>query len=349
MRSKFTLFIVIMFIAFRSAHAVGPIRAMFVHDNSVFFPNTETVFNSLQATNEFDELKFFNAIDSLRGPTYAEMIDYRLVIWYTSSDGVGRYFWNGDDSDNQELMLYLESGGMLWVMGNDFLYDRYGAAPVIFSEGDFASYFLGIAEYNVQSYGDDGGLGVPMMIYEENFPVTNVPDTLVWIYETLWWADGCTGVNNAIPFYRMGPADYALAGYVSGLSYIDSKSYGASVSLMFDPAFILEESDRQMLFSGITRFFQNLVPYSVSYRKSSESNLIVLPNPASDVVRISVKSQDADEYYKLEIMDQTGKIVRKNNNYKIMGPLDVRSLLPGAYILKLTGEKTADSKVLIIR
>jgi hypothetical protein len=123
-----------------SLHEQNSLNVLFVNDNSVFSYNTDTVVNTLNATGLTYDI--FDARDSLRSPTIAEMENYDLLIWYCSTDGVGNFLWNGNDTDNTDLMAYLETGGYLWVMGNDFLYDRYDT-PHTFSEGDFLYDYLG--------------------------------------------------------------------------------------------------------------------------------------------------------------------------------------------------------------
>jgi len=61
-------------------------------------------------------------------PTYTYMSGFDLVIWYTGNDGAGLYFWNANDTDNQEVMDYIDNGGMFWLQGLDFLWDRYGCS-----------------------------------------------------------------------------------------------------------------------------------------------------------------------------------------------------------------------------
>ncbi|MDN5330581.1 MAG: hypothetical protein PWP35_2368 [Bacteroidales bacterium] len=78
------------------------------------------------------------------------------LLWYTSTDRVGFYFWNDTDENNLHIINYLNNGGKLVVIGNDFLYDRF-ATPSTFAPGDFVYDFLGTLVYYAQSYGDDGG------------------------------------------------------------------------------------------------------------------------------------------------------------------------------------------------
>ncbi|MCK5787954.1 MAG: hypothetical protein KAH32_03075, partial [Chlamydiia bacterium] len=89
-------------------------------------------------------------------PSYTLMSGFDLVIWYTGNDGVDLYFWNGDDTDNEAIKQYIDEGGMIWIQGLDFLYDRYNSTPVTFTEGDFVYNYLGISEYYAQSHVDDG-------------------------------------------------------------------------------------------------------------------------------------------------------------------------------------------------
>lgn len=313
--------------------------ALFVNDNSLYYPNTELVLNQVRSTGVFDSVYFFNAVDSLRSPLYSEMRNYHTVIWYTSTDGVGRYFWSGTDADNTELILYMQDGGLLWVMGNDFLYDRYGAAPVTFTEGDFAYDYLGIETYAVQSYGDDGSLGVPQMDYIDNEVITNVPESLVWIYETLWWADGCTPNGTGIPFYQMGPESYVLAGNPAALvRRPDMVNPFHSVSLYFDPALISNTDDLHMLFQGIMDYIATYIPSATKQRLFDENRLNVSPNPASGIITVVLPDELSTIRPDVTVYNLKGQVMLRpqasNNSIKFNTTL----LSSGVYLLRVSDD-----------
>ena len=140
-------------------------------------------------------------------------------IWHTSSWDLGLQFWNGTDTDNPELAIYLsQPEANLWLIGNDFLYDRFGGAPATFQSGDFAYEFLGISKYEVQSFVDDGGLGVPLAATSPGQPIPGLTD-INWQFSTLWYADGFELRPEATPVYLFGDNTYSLSGKPTGVWY----------------------------------------------------------------------------------------------------------------------------------
>ncbi|MFH1119193.1 MAG: T9SS type A sorting domain-containing protein [Bacteroidota bacterium] len=337
MKSKLIVFLIVLAIISSSVKVIaqdGSLRAMFVNDNSVYFPNTETVLTSLRQNYLFDTIVFFNAVDSMRAPTYEEMRAYWPLIWYTSTDGVDRYLWNGDDTDNQALMLYLEDGGIFWLMGNDFLYDRYGTAPVSFQPGDFPYDYLGIEQYAAQSYGDDGGLGVEMLTYAANDFITMVPDTLRWIYETLWWVDGCVPTSQGIPFYRMAPDSYILSPYYPAVmqSSIPTATIN-SISLFFDPALIDTEENRMNLFDGILEYIRLFIPYGLKNINKPIHSLKLTPNPATYETRVLIDGKSPVGLSGITIYDLSGRIVKQCSLSAENQKINVSGISKGIYII----------------
>jgi hypothetical protein len=99
------------------------------------------------------EAHYFNSLDSFSLLMTVYLSKFDLVIWQTSNDGTQLSLWNKNDPENSHLKAYLNQGGKLWIGGLDFLFDKYGAAPKTFSEGEFAYEYLGLNSYDVQTYG----------------------------------------------------------------------------------------------------------------------------------------------------------------------------------------------------
>ncbi len=197
----------------------------------------------------------FNAQDSARSPDATLMSKYNLVFWYCANDGVGGYFWSGTDTVNTELVNYLDNGGWLWVMGNDVIYDMYGKPPDTLQAGDFLYDYLGIQSYDVQSKGDDGGVGVPMLIRIEGQDICTAPDTIRWKFSGLWWADGCTPRAEAVPVYKFGDESYVLADYPTAIFYENGtfKTLGTH----FDAYYIAPDEDRVTFFKSVLDYFSS--------------------------------------------------------------------------------------------
>jgi len=315
--------IVLLFI-FNVLQAQQAISILFVNDNKAFAPNTQTMVSALQQTGF--TFSTFDAVAQMRSPVYNELKDYDLVIWYTSTDGVGLYFWNGNDQDNPHLMQYLNNGGKLVVMGNDFLYDRY-MTPSTFSPGDFVYNYLGTMVYQAQSYGDDGGLGVQQLDLVGGHTITSL-NPVQWIFSTLWWADACLPVPGAVPAYRMGPTSYVLSNYFASI-YFQSGNF-ATLSMFFDPALINTDANRIQLLTQVINYFRNLV--GLSHDRKPSNALSVWPLPASGWVRINLNEGG---HNRILLTDATGRVIRKmelaEEQAEIL--LDLSHLAPGIYNL----------------
>ncbi len=92
----------------------------------------------------------FDAASELETPDLNRLLEYDVVIWHTSNDGVDLQFWEGMDQDNEILKSYVSEGKILWVVGNDFLFDRHSSGAT-FDAGSFEHNFLGIFSYDAQS------------------------------------------------------------------------------------------------------------------------------------------------------------------------------------------------------
>jgi len=332
MKKLYYLSIAFLLAMLLSEHAFAQPKSLFVNDNGLFSSNTDTVISALEAAGiEYD---IFSTRDSLRSPTAAEMFSYPLVIWYCSTDGVGNYLWNANNTDNTDLLTYLENGGKLWLMGSDFLYDRYGSAPDVFVPGDFPYDVLGIAAYNAQSYGDDGGLGVAEL-EPTNFPLVGIDlDTIHWVYPTAWWVDGCTPTPDAISIYEMGPETYPLQGLSSAV-YRNYEQFSGDreLTLFFDPALMDTYQNRVNLFLwAYSSFF--LLPPGFDELGKSEEKLIQNENPAFSKIQCKVPETMAGNIFSVGIYDLSGKLLlsRKHENCSNFS-LDVSLLKSGMYIL----------------
>ncbi len=241
--------------------AQGNLSILLVDDDNYSSPDHITRIETA-ITDAGYSYDVFNAQDSAASPTAAFMQNYKLVIWYMANDGVGGYFWHDGtnfNTDNPELISYLNNGGMLWVMGNDVLYDRYGGAPDTFQVGDFVYDYLGVSSYDVQSKINDGGNGVPMLL---KVPGQNIAtlDTVRWYFSSggLWYADGCTPAPGAVSVYEFGDSSYVLAGYITSI-YNDNGT-SKVLSCFWDAYYMDTQAHRATLFQGILDWFASQLP-----------------------------------------------------------------------------------------
>jgi hypothetical protein len=338
MKNLFLFLVIMSLFPVFPQHSSAQTKSLFVNDNGLFFENTDTVMAALSVAGiEFD---VFNARDSLRSPTSAEMQAYPLVIWYCSTDGVGNYLWNGVDADNIDLLVYLESGGKLWLMGTDFLYDRYGSASDVFTSGDFVHDYLGITQYNAQAYGDDGGLGVPELDPIE-LPGNAFPlDTIHWTFSTAWWVDGCTPAEDAVSVYNMGPGSYLLQGLSSAIlnryNYYDGQK---ELTFLFDPALIDTYANRVALFEW--SYYSLFMPFppGVTEMQKTEERLIMGQNPVIGKLQCIVPESSGSNFT-VRIYDLSGKqLLNYSDETRKVLNFDISTYSPGMYMLTFNDNK----------
>ncbi|MHC1708043.1 MAG: T9SS type A sorting domain-containing protein [Bacteroidales bacterium] len=316
---------------------------LFVNDNGINPANTDTLLSALNTLNMPYDI--FDARDSMRSPDYPEIMNYNLIIWYCSSDGVGNYFWEGNDVDNFALIQWLNDGGMLWVIGTDILYDRY-TTPTQFSTGDFVYDYLGIEEYHAQSYGDDGGTGVAQLD-----PVNPEIDFLPlhWSFSTAWWVDALVPVSTSIPVYKMGPEGYIFDNYLSGLAKYRGLPFPyITLTYAFDPAIIDNKENRIAL---IANSFDLLLLVMEVKENLEPGKSVIYPNPATDKVRWQLASfRDFHEEIILQLIDIQGLILyeeQKVCNNSMVWDLDLRDYSPGMYYLRAISSTACLSQRLI--
>ena len=195
--------------------STGVLTTLLVNDNG-YAPERVEVIKTAISNSGFD-FTFFDTDAEGASPSLELMSDYDLVLWYTGNDGVGLYFWNGDETDNEAIKSYIDQGGMMWVQGLDYFYDRY-STPTTFVEGDFPHDYMGVSEYFAQSHVDDGVYsdGVPQFdVVADNGIFTLTP--LNWSDATMWYADALLPTADGQNVYQMGPDDYGFSSYFSSI------------------------------------------------------------------------------------------------------------------------------------
>lgn len=275
---------------------------LFVDDSDDVFGNAETLQLAIDAAGY--AYTVFDAAEQATSPTYEYMADFDLVIWHTSTDGDFLQLWQGNSEDNGNLQLYLEGGGQLWVIGNDFLFERYGGSEPAFEPGSFVHDFLGIASYDGQSNVEDGGGGVPYITPAPGQPIAGL-DTLDWQFATLWWADFVTPRPGGIPIYQMDGPGYPLTGETTALWYDNGTS--KCLSFFFDLALVSEfELAKNTTQSVLDFFFSNIS--SAAAQQQNLSALRLSPNPLRHATEISFHLAQAAPV-SLLIHDLSGQLV----------------------------------------
>lgn len=232
----------------------GILSTLLVNDNGYALDRVEVIKTALD--NSGYDYIYYDAATEEASPTLEFMSEYDLVIWYTGNDGAGLYFWNGDETDNEAIKSYIDQGGMMWVQGLDYFYDRYSSTPVIFTAGDFVYDYMGVLEYHAQSHVDDGVYsdGVEQFdVVEGNGIFTLNP--LKWSYETMWYADAMMPTENATAVYQMGPTGYDFDTYFG--SIYNEIGDGKVLSISTETArFDTQESTDLYMLQGMDYFSQ---------------------------------------------------------------------------------------------
>lgn len=311
---------------FGAFNSFAQISILFVDDTDDSFQNAETFYDAIEATEYTAD--YFDALAEGSGPNLSEMEVYDLVIWHTSTDGVGLHLWDGQDQDNEDLKAYLETGGNLWLVGLDFLFDRYDAPPSTFSEGDFVYDFLGLMSYDNQSYGDDGQIGVPLVTPLPDAPIAGLQD-VTWSLETLWWVDGITPAPGISAIYKMDGEDYPLSGQTCAV--LNQGDEFTALTYLFDLA-IATPADLSGNTLSILEYFENLV-LSTSELENNAASLIY-PNPVRTYFRIRTAPSEKVEF--VSILNTNGRVVaRYEGGYDKYPAYD---LGPGVYTVKIFTE-----------
>ena len=252
MQKRWTFLILTALFLLANTAFSGTLKILLVDDDNYSSPDhLPTIEQAI--TDAGYSYDLFNAQDSARSPDAALMSKYNLVFWYNANDGKGGYFWDGKDTVNTEIVSYLNNGGWMWVMGNDVIYDMYGKPPDTLQTGDFLYDYFGVQSYDVQSKGDDGGVGVPMLIRVSGQDVATAPDTIRWKVSGLWWADGCTPRPEAQAVYDFGGDGYPLAGYHTAIFYDNGTS--KALGTYFDAYYIDPNEDRVTFFKSVLDYF----------------------------------------------------------------------------------------------
>jgi hypothetical protein len=333
-----TLLISVLFPFMSSAQ----FNVLFVDDNDYLSFNTDTFRSSLTASGYI--YTEWNA--QLNGiPDINTVSGFDLVIWYTSTDGVGLQLWSANDTDNLVIQSYLDNyAGKLWIVGNDWVYDRYASPPVIFGDQEFPNKYCGINSYDAQSYADDGGVGVSQLDLNVASPFTSV-DPVYWIFPTDWYDDALTPVENAVHVYDMGPTGYALDGKAAAIYYTNANNNSEVLSFCFDPSLMSDKPSRDILVHDVLDFFNSV---GTGIGQPSTNNISVFPNPAVDQIKIEFPHMTGNNL--LTVADEAGRIVVRKNVSGTSTNLDIHTLSPGNYILKIQNKASVLSeKICIVR
>lgn len=339
--------------------AQAQLSILFVDDSDDGFMNGQTFASSLDSLGY--SYFYFDAEDSAVSPVDTMMMNYDLVIWHTSSDHNDLMFWNGLDEDNGNIKSYLESGGMMWVTGNDFMDDRY-ALPDTFEAGDFPYDYLGVSSFDVESNTSDGGVGMPL-VYPDTTSVFQGLDTITWTFSTLWYADGVTPVDSASSVFFMGDSSYVLDSAIAAVWY-DADTF-QTLSFFFDIALAGDFSMIEQTTGAVLEYFTYIDTLGAGDTTGGDSTTAIwnrnasqfraYPNPAKDQINLEF-TLGTNSSVRVALMSLQGQEIAEMlpeqnlsaGTYSL--PFGVSTSLPnGLYLLRLETESGSQMSMIQLK
>lgn len=333
-----------------AASSQQTMRILLVDDSKDNFNNTAVIANALSNNNyDFD---IIDAPNTAAGPTAEELMMYDLVIWHTSTDGVELDFWARFDENNPALLNYLSMSKGLWVIGNDFMYDRYQVTPVNFSAGDFVYDFLGIQQYAAQSFGNDGGLGVSFVRPAQEQPIVGL-NNINWQFETLWWADVLAPRQGAESIYLMGGEGYPLSGQTAGLWFDNGLS--KCLTFGFDLSLASSQSIVNQTVEAVVPFFEAALISSVASPAGVRAKAKIYPNPAHQSVNMELEVTE-NASFSIQIVNMLGQQVETiadkialNTGVHHLSWTPAPQIPAGVYYCKIISDGYVASHTVILR
>ncbi|XMO86041.1 T9SS type A sorting domain-containing protein [Algibacter sp. AS12] len=305
---------------------------LLVTDNDVDTVDNLTIYDSLLRTT-YTNITLHNS-NVTGSPTATDLIGIDLVIWFCGDDGFELNFWADGIGGNAVLKTYLDNGGKLWLIGSDVIYEYYGSAPDNFVAGEFMFDYAWLSSYNMQSYADDGGTGVPQA-NKTTSSGTSYPTPLTWIFSTLWYADGVSTKPETESIYEFGPETYPNAGETT-MTFYENNTFSVMTTLFNSTSintFGTTSNDLDAFNqAALDQIFDSSL--SVNDEDLKNINYNIYPNPHNNHFNISLKNKslinkDFKVYTILGNEVSGGKITSLNTEVSTV------NLSKGTYFLKI--------------
>lgn len=296
------VFSVIFGIFFSLAQISGQSNVLFVDDSADNFGNSRYFASALDSL-ETEYFYYDTGESGLPGLDF--LLGFDLVIWHTSTWGLDLFMWQSLDTENHLLKRYLDNPkANLWLVGNDFMFDQYGVAPVTFAEGSFPYDYLGITSYAAQSNANDGGLGVPFLVPASENPVEDLTK-INWTFSTLFWADVFELREEALPIYVFGGENYPLKDGITG--YYFPRNNGSNVvTFGFDLALCSNHDTIVHTTDKVINWFQKVRAGNSQTIKNSLFQ--VFPALIREEVRITIP-EGAEGEIKVRFLTSSGQVI----------------------------------------
>ncbi len=316
---------------------------LFVDDSDDNFNNSRVLVSVLDSLHI--DYTYFDAVEN-GTPEPEQMNLYDLVIWHTSTSGINLHFWDKRDDDNEKIKAYLDNArSNMWLIGNDFMFDRYGVAPDVFEKGSFPYDYLGISQYKNQSYGDDGGKGVPFVVPDDPCPVEGL-NNIFWQFNTLWWADQFEIRDSAQRIYLFGDENYVFSGGITGLLY-ERPNHSRVMTFGFDLALADNAETVKNTMSSVLNWWSGKIS-ELPYVQPLKDDIQIAPSVITNNVLTLTASDEINEKTNLSVFDFQGRNIMTAtnvnltlNNNQIFLP---DNMLPGVYVLRINKGSQNTSK-----
>ncbi len=341
-------------IMFASFFANAQYTVLLVNDALGASGSEEYLNIATAITNSGYEYETLN-IDTNEGPSFDVLSAYDMVIWTTANNGVALNLWDTTAyvQYNEAIRDYIDSDGVLWVDGLDYMYDIYGSASDTFEEGDFVYDVMGISIYSAQSHADDS-LGSYDGL-EIAYPTANATfltmESIQWKWSSVWYADAFEKTDDANALFEMGPEGYDFAGRLSGLYKENVISTSLRIGSLGNGSELVQASIDQlvleMIDAAVDGVFDPEVTIGINTPAFSENDINAYPNPASDNITITFPSSNDGS---LSIYDMTGKVIFTTNieanttSYN----MNLSEFKTGIYFYELTIDNTTVSRKLSV-
>lgn len=349
MKNKLLLFTVLLF-AFTFVQAQYSV--LLVDDDANGIDESEFIETAL--TNSGFSFNVLN-IDTNASPDFNTLNQYDMVIWTTANDGANLNLWDTSATVqfNAALRQFIDSNGVFWLDGLDYMYDMYGSAPDVFTAGDFVYDVMGISSYFAQAHADDSlgnYVGLQSAARSASNTITTA-DSIKWKWNEVWYADAFELTSDAVSLFEMGPASYDFAGKSCGLYRGNVISTSLRIGSLGDGSVLVQANIdllvKEMIEAAELGTFSRIIESINTVETVADVSLY--PNPSSDIVTLKF---NAAYNASITIFDITGKVllndVIKDNStsYKF----DVSELNSGMYFYQMTiNNSTISNKFSVVK
>lgn len=303
---------------------------LLITDNDFDTDDNTSIHNAILTTS-YTNVAVHDAVSN-GVPDLTTLSNYDLIIWFTGDDGVGLSFWNNGATGIADLRTYLDNGGYLWLIGTDLIYNMYGSAPVTFTSGQFLYDYAKIESYDMQSYADDGNVGVAQIERSSTANAT-YPEVISWVFSTIWYIDAVTPITGTQTIYEFGPELYPHSGKTTMTNY-NGSTYKV-MSSFFNPGNF--DTTNNELNNFVSAALNQLFEEALSTKSFKTTSFNVYPNPSKNTFNISLGNQSLfNKSY--SVYNMLGKEILKGKITSLTTEISTSNLPQGNYFLKIDSE-----------